>query len=988
MQLRSLRLSVFALAVILLVAVPAVFAGSGAATNSVGVYLVQLAGEPAVTYEGGVAGFPATKPAKGEKIDPQDAKVQRYVAHLNARHDAVLASVGGGKKLYDYNYVINGFAAQLTSAQAEALERRKDVVSVEAAEEWHVDTVTTPEFLGLTGPGGLWSQLGGPSSGTNAGNSGGAGEGIVVGIIDTGIWPEHASVSDRRNGQVVYRPLPGNRWKGKCASAEIVTDGSWDANLCNNKLVGARFFLETREAIQGPITAPDFRSPRDLNGHGTHVGTTAAGNHDITPTGSLTGFSAMSGIAPRARIAAYKVCWPSCFTPDSAAAFDAAVADGVDVINFSISGSTSVITGFVPDATRRAAEAGVFVAMSAGNSGPGDSTVAHVQPWVTTVAAGTHPRPANGVVTLGNGAVYNGVSLITETVGPAPLIRAQDAGLPSANANLLRQCFSSQEPVTNGQAQLDPAKVAGKIVVCERGGAAPLNARTDKSLAVYEAGGVGMVQINVAAGASLNGDIHSVPSVHLDSSALAPVQAYAQEVGATATLSQGSTADNPAPFVAGFSSRGPQAGAAQNLLKPDVIAPGVDILAGYSPASFELFNIISGTSMSSPHVAGMAALLKHRHPGWAPMTIKSALMTTGYSILGSFTDNASASSEARRTFAEGAGHTRPTLAADPGLVFEHGPADWSRYICGAGQASCTNPLHPTDLNGASISIGAMPGSRTVPRTVRSVSSTSQTYTASFSGLPGMTASVTPAMFTIEPGASQPLAVSIVNDTAPLNKWQTGHMTLTPAGGGNAVRVPIVVRPVNFGAPASVSLDANNNATWTVSSGVTGTVNVSKTGLQPAQTDDLTLAHDAEWQRSFSVGPNELVRFDLFDEDTDGNDDLDLYLFRNGVQVASSFNPTSRETVMHRNSGVNATYTILVHAWATDGPDANFTLFGWVLGADGLGTLSPTSLAATSGSVHTISLTTSGLTPGTRYLGEVTYSGAGVLARTLVTGKAQ
>ncbi|HVM16341.1 MAG TPA: S8 family serine peptidase [Gaiellaceae bacterium] len=973
---------------------PARTTGSAAAK----VYIVQLAGEPAVSYEGGVAGIPATKPAKGEKIDPQDANVQRYVAHLNARHDAVLARVGGANKLYDYNYVLNGFAAQLSDAQAAALEKLPEVTSIEEAEEYYPDTVTTPDFLGLTGPTGLWAQLGGPQSGSNASNATGAGEGIVVGIIDTGIWPEHPSVSDRINGKVMYKPLPGNRWKGKCASAETVTDGSWDANLCNNKLVGARFFLETREAVLGPVTAPDFRSPRDLNGHGTHVGTTAAGNHGITPTGSLTGFDKISGIAPRARLAAYKVCWPSCFSPDSAAAFDAAVADGVDVINFSISGSTSALTGFVPDATRRAAEAGVFVSMSAGNSGPGDSTVAHVMPWVTTVAAGTHPRPANGVVTLGNGQVYNGVSLISSTVGPAPLIRAQDAGLPTANPNLLRQCFSTQEPTTGGQAQLDPAKVAGKIVVCERGGAAPLNARVDKSAAVKEAGGVGAIIINVTPN-SLNGDVHTLPTVHLQNDALTPVQAYAQTEGATATLSQGSTAPNAAPFVAAFSSRGPQAGAQQNLLKPDVIAPGVDILAGYSPASFELFNIISGTSMSSPHVAGMAALLKHRHPGWSPMTIKSALMTTGYSILGSFTDNNAASSEARRTFAEGAGHTRPTLAANPGLVFEHGPADWSRYICGAGQAACTNPLHPTDLNGASIAIGAMPGARTVERTVTNVSGSAQAYTAAFSGLPGINATIDHGMFTIAAGASQTLSMTFTNQSAQLNKWQTGHLTLTPTAGGNAVRIPIVIRPVAIAAPAAVSLGSDNNASWSIRSGVSGTINLSKTGLQAADTDQATIADDPSntfvvggpgtWSKSISVPNNSLVRFDLFDEDTDGNDDLDLYLYRGTTLVSSSGSPSSREFVTHRNTAGAATYTVYVHAWQTDGPDAEFTLFGWTLTADGQGTVSPSSVVTTPGQDHAVTLTGSGLTPGTRYLGEVAYTqGTIVLARTLVSGKAQ
>jgi subtilisin family serine protease len=964
------------------------------AASASNVYIVQLAGEPAVTYEGGIAGLPATKPAKGEKIDPESANVKRFVAHLNARHDAVLNSVGGGKLLYNYNYVINGFAAQLTAAQAEQLEKSKEVVSVEVAEEWYPDTSTTPDFLGLTGPNGLWAQLGGPQSGTNVSNATGAGEGIVVGIIDTGIWPEHPSVSDRVNGKLMYKPLPGNRWKGKCASAEIVTDGSWDANLCNNKLVGARFFLATREAVQGPVVAPDFRSPRDLNGHGTHTGTTAAGNHNILPTGSLAGFPAMSGMAPRARIATYKVCWPSCFTPDSAAAYDQAVADGVDVLNFSISGSTSAVTGFVPNATRRAAEAGVFVAMSAGNSGPGDSTVAHVMPWVTTVAAGTHPRPANGVVTLGNGSVFNGVSLIKSPVGPAPLIRAQDAGLPTANANLLRQCFSSQEPNTGGQPQLDPAKVAGKIVVCERGGAGPLNARVDKSFAVKEAGGVGTVIINVSAN-SLNGDVHTLPTVHLAHTDLAAVQAYAQTAGATATLSPGSTAPNAAPFVAAFSSRGPQAGAPA-LLKPDVIAPGVDILAGYSPASFELFNIISGTSMSSPHVAGLAALLKHRHPSWTPMMIKSALMTTGYDILGSFTDNAAASSEARRAFAQGAGHVRPTLAADPGLVLEHGPADWQRYICGVGQASCSDPLHPTDLNGASIAIAAMPGSQTVARTVRSVSSGSQTYSASFSGLPGINASSDPGMFTIAPGASQALNLTFTTNGAALNKYQAGHVTLTPAAGGNAVRIPIVIRPVAIAVPAGVTSDGSP-VSWNAKIGYDGTLTATVAGLVPAVQSPWTVAQDPDqtfnpadptgtFSKSVVVPANSLFRAGIYEDAiTPSGTDIDLYVYLGTSLVGFSADGDSNEEVTLRTGASGVTLTVYVHGWSTNGPSATGTLFDWVATTSGGNTTLSGVGPASTGTTQTHTASFSGLAAGTRYLGEVRYSnGSATIARTILS----
>ena len=989
--------------------------------SAMGFYVVQLAEDPAATYEGGIEGLPATKPAHGQKLDGDDPKVVRYAAHLDSRHDAVLQSVGGGAKLYDYRYVYNGFAAKLSEAQVALLEKNSGVISIEPVEEWAPDTSTTPVFLGLTGPGNLWDQLGGPSSGTNAGNATGAGEGIVVGVLDTGIWPEHPSVSDMIGGKKMYKGLPG--WHGKCTSAEEAPGGSWDANLCNQKLIGARYFIETFEAFENTLAPNDFRSPRDSDGHGTHTSTTAAGNFGIEPTGAASGFGAISGMAPRARIATYKVCWDDgnpntggCFTSDSAAAIDRAVADGVDVINFSISGTATAFLNVVEVAAFNAAAAGVFVSMSAGNSGPTVSTVAHPSPWLTTVAASTHPRPANGIVDLGNGASFNGVSQTKSTV-TASVVRAQDVGLAGADPNLVRQCFSQHEPLGGNQATLDPALVAGKIVVCERGGAAPANARVDKSRAVLDAGGVGMILINVVAGASLNGDFHFVPTVHLDSSALAPIQTYAQTVGATATIRPGSSDPVAAPFMAAFSSRGPSL-ATGDQLKPDLTAPGVDVLAGYSPASLLFpgftFNLVSGTSMSSPHVAGLGALLKHKHPGWTPAMIKSALMTTGYDVLGSFPNNATGSPDANRAFAQGAGHVRPTLAADPGLVYDNGPADWIRFLCGTGQLTgslCTSfgSIDPSDLNLASIAIGDLAGTQTVARTVRSVASSGEMYTASVTGLPGIDAVVTPNVFTVAPGASQTFNIAFTRTSAALSTYQAGFLTLTGSN-GHIVRSPIVIRSVSLATPLEVSLDSSNAATWTIKSGVgPETITLGKRGLIAATTDAVTLADDPDntFDPAVATGTyvkeiavpagTTLLRGATFDSDTDGNpDDLDLYLYRVNPDstmtlVATSLGATSNEVVTLRNPVAPRTYKLFVHAFETEGPDVNFTLFSWVLGTADAGNMTVNGpFAATIGSSHTVDLTTSGLTAGTRYLGQVTYTGSvtgSIGTPTIVSGKA-
>ena len=475
-----------------------------------GNYIVQLRELPAVAYDGSISGLAATKPAKGQKIDPNSAVVTKYVGHLDAKHDAELKAVGATKKLYDYTYSFNGFSAHLTAAQANKLAADPDVISVSPSETRYSDTSSTPTFLGLTAPGGLWDQLGGFAH---------AGDNIIIGVIDSGIWPEALSFSDRVDAQgnpsaspsakLAYQQIPG--WHGKCTPGE-----GWNASLCNQKLIGAQWF----DAGQGgdkQVNADkpwEFISARDYNGHGTHTSSTAGGNHGVTATGPASIFGTISGMAPRARIAMYKALWSSQdastaggTTPDLVEAIDQAVADGVDVINYSISGTQTNFADPVEISYLFAADAGIFVAESAGNDGPTASTVAHPGPWTTTVAAGTHNRDGQGSVTLGNGTTYNGASIATK-VGPAPLVNASAVGVAGANPANLALCFTAGD--NGGTAVLDPAKVAGKIVVCERG----VNARVNKSLAVQQAGGVGMILVNTSVN-SINADFHFVPTVHL-----------------------------------------------------------------------------------------------------------------------------------------------------------------------------------------------------------------------------------------------------------------------------------------------------------------------------------------------------------------------------------------------------------------------------------------------------------------------------------------
>jgi subtilisin family serine protease len=958
-----------------------------------GNYIVQLKELPIVAYDGSITGFKATKAAAGKKVDQTATTVLKYQGYLAGRHNAELRAVGGSKKLYDYSFSFNGFAAHLTASQANKLANDKDILSVSPDEIHEVDTSSTPAFLGLSAPGGLWDQLGGVGK---------AGENIIIGDIDSGIWPEALSFADRvdANGnpsnapsaKKVYQNLPGAKFK--CVVGE-----AWTATNCNQKLIGARYYNAGLGGNAG-INADrpwEFNSARDYNGHGTHTASTAGGNHGVQATGAAASFGKISGMAPRARIAVYKALWStqdastaSGTTSDLVAAIDQAVADGVDVINYSISGTLTNFLDPVEVAYFFAADAGIFVSESAGNSGPAASTVAHPSPWTTTVAAGTHNRDGQGSVTLGNGVTYFGASVAT-AVGPAPLIDSTAAGVTGADPDAVALCFSTA--TNGGTAALDPAKVAGKIVICDRG----VSGRTDKSLAVQEAGGVGMILVNTSIN-SLNADFHFVPTVHLQSTDRAAVKAYAATTGATAKINTATIIDTaPAPFTATFSSRGPLLAGGGDLLKPDVIAPGQDILAAVAPPgnNGRDFNLYSGTSMSAPHVTGVAALLKDLHPTWSPMAIKSALMTSAYDVL-------DATTTASRIFRQGAGHIQPNKAADPGLVFNSNRNDWLAFLCGTttGVAPATcNALaglgysfDASDFNGASIAIGDMAGTQTVTRKVTNVSAAAATYTVSTTGLTGIDAVVSPASLTINPGQTKTFTVAFTRTTADLNTYAGGQLTWTD--GSHNVRIPLVIKPVALAAPAEVS-GTGGAISYNVKFGYTGAFTAAARGLIPAQTFSGSVSTDADGTFHPVVGPEAVkfdvvvpagttyARFSLFNDATAPASDLDLYVYNGATQVGVSGGGTADEEVDLLNPAAG-TYTVWVHGFATGNP-STFTMFAWALGSADAGNMTVTAPAsATLGASGSINLAFSGLAPATRYLGSVAYSGvAGMPNPTIV-----
>jgi len=951
-----------------------------------GIYIVQMADQPVVAYDGGVKGLKATAPKQGQKIDPTAGDVVAYAGYLNGKHNAAVAAVGG-TKLYSYTYTYNGFAAKLSLAQAGKLAGQAGVVAVSPDELRTMDTSSTPAFLGLDVPNtGLWAQLGGVGS---------AGDGIIIGVIDSGIWPESLSFSDRtgtngnatKDGKLAYRQIPG--WHGKCTPGEM-----FNASMCNQKLIGAQWFNASWGGDAGIDTKRpwEFNSVRDYNGHGTHTSSTAGGNNGVQATGPAAVFGTISGMAPHARIAMYKALWSlqdasqaSGFDSDLVAAIDQAVADGVDVINYSISGTTTNFADPAQIAFLFAANAGVFVAASAGNSGPTTSTVAHPGPWLTTVAAGTHNRDGAGSVTLGNDVTYTGASVAT-AVGPAPLVDSTAAGLPGANATQLALCYGA----TDGAVVLDPAKVAGKIVVCDRG----VTARVNKSLAVQEAGGVGMILVNTSAN-SINADFHFVPTVHLQNTDRAAVKAYAAAAGATATINQSTIVYNaPAPFTALFSSRGPLLAGGGDLLKPDVIAPGQDILAAVAPPgnAGRDFNLYSGTSMSSPHVAGLAALLKNLHPDWSPMAIKSALMTSAYDVLDGPNTNPLV------IFRQGAGHVKPNSAADPGLVYNSGWDDWrgflrSQKLCTFCFGTAPAPVFdPSDYNSASIAIGDLAGIQTVTRKVTNVGSAAATYTVSYTGMAAFNVTIAPATLTLAKGATGTFTVTFTRTTAALNAYTGGQLTWTD--GSHIVRIPMVVRPVALAAPAQVSGNGGP-ISYNVTFGYDGAFSADARGLVPAVVTPGTVSDDPTDSTCSLASPNaQLIpvatpagttyaRFSLFDPDVAPGSDIDMCVFLGATKVGSSGSGTSAEEVNLLDPAAG-TYTVVVQGWGVPG-SSPFKLHTWLLGSTAAGNMVVTAPAtAVTGGTGAINLTFSGLTAGTKYLGSVAYGGvAGLPNPTIV-----
>jgi subtilisin family serine protease len=951
--------------------------------SDTGSYIVVMGADPLVTT---IAQDDLSTPAA-------DAQA----AVLDDSHDAVLAESGvsTATKVQDYTNALNGFSAVLDYDQAIKIAANPKVSVVLPDEIRHVTSDHNGGDDGNGNPGELGDFLGLSAKG-EAWKSGLTGEGVTVGVIDTGIWPEHPSFAD--DGTLPPHAPLDSSVRNSCDFGNTAANPNDAPFTCNNKLVGARQMLDSYRFFIG-ADPDEFDSARDDDGHGTHTASTAAGDANVTPVIFGRTYPKISGIAPRAQIIAYKALGNlGGFTSDLVSAIDQAVEDGVDVINYSIGGGPTLVDADTI-AFLFAADANVFAAVSAGNDGPDPETVGGPAdvPWVTAVGANSQSRFLQGSIKLGSGKEIKGAS-VTPGSSKLPLVDAEFAGTSDL-------CLADT---------LDPAIVTGKIVLCRRGG----NGRVAKSEEVLRAGGAGMILYNASDDDNLFSDNHWVPTVHIDLTPGLKIKdyiAHSHKPRAQIKTDKISTIDY-APSMTIFSSRGPNA-TAPDIIKPDITAPGLQIMAGASPFTDEgfvpgeLFQAIAGTSMSSPVTAGIYALLKQAHPDWSPAMAKSALMSTADTEV---VDNDRVSQAG--PFAMGAGMVnpgkvnKPGSAFNPGLVYDAGFLDYLGFLCDAGPEAFTNPAatcaslaaggfqtQAENLNYPSIGISQLAGTQTVIRTITSVADKTVTFSASGIVPEGFEASVNPPVITLAPGESASFEMTITNVSAPLNEWRFGDLVWS--GAGYHVRSPVAVRAVALGTPLEVSgSGADGTLSFDVQFGYTGAYTAAPHGLVPATSSNGTVLQDPDQtfpspddvdggvvDFPFVLSGVSVARWSLV---IPGDDDIDLYLTDAAGEVVAQSTSGGTDELIELQHPADGTYTMHVHGWSVTNPAGlAFSLQSWLVPEASGGSLviasAPT--AAVNATAGTINLTWSGLTPGVSYLGTVSHNdAAGEMAITVVS----
>ncbi|XP_027349959.1 subtilisin-like protease SBT4.15 [Abrus precatorius] len=648
----------------------------------------------------------------------------RTYAVENHHHNLLAAAIGDTQlaresRIHSYGKSFNGFVARLLPHEAEKLREEDNVVSVFPNTHRKLHTTRSWDFLGMP---------------LNVKRNSNVESHIIVGVLDTGIWVDCPSFNDKGYGP------PPRRWKGKCMTGANFT-------ACNNKVIGAKYFN-----LADSNTTSDNLSPADDMGHGTHTASTAAGA--AVKGASLYGIgkgTARGGV-PSARVAMYKVCWSTgCSDMDMLAGFDEAIADGVNFISVSIGGpSRDFFTDPIAIGAFHAMRRGILTSCSAGNNGPRPMSVENVAPWILTVAASAVDRQFTTLIAFGDGKNITGLSI--NTFSPKKKMYPLTNGILAAN--LSRDLYGSASACDYGTLRKD--KVRGRIVYCTGGSGA-------QDLTIKELGGAGTI---IGVDETIDTSYTTlIPGAFVEASTVGnTIDLYINSTkNAKAVIYKTTTTKVPAPYLASFSARGPQF-VTPNILKPDLVAPGVDIVAAYSKLStltgyneddrYDVFNIMSGTSMACPHATAAAAYVKSFHPDWSPAAIKSALMTTAtpLKIGDNFTE-----------LGAGSGQIDPVRALHPGLVYDIRMNSYIAFLCKHGYNStnigilfggksfnCASnkPAPGTDgINYPSMHISLLNASSKISavfhRTVTNVGYAKSTYKAKVTAPKGLSVKIIP-----------------------------------------------------------------------------------------------------------------------------------------------------------------------------------------------------------------------------------------------------
>ena len=997
------------------------------------VYIVQLRAPSAAEHHASLtkayAAAKISSAASRPRFDKNSPSIQAYTAKLDDEQQRVLSKAGSDAQIiYSYKYGLNGFAARMRVTEAEKLADMDEVLNVWEDEIRPLATRHSANFLGLfDSTNGLRSE--------HALD----GDGIIIGVIDSGIAPDHPALQDTREadrpstcrsswaettmlGKWLCRRYdkrsdvlnfePAEDWNGECESGE-----RFDASNCNNKLIGARWFIDGAEN-SGPIDENEIRSPRDADGHGTHTATTAAGNSTSASIfGTLIGD--VEGMAPRARIAVYKACWlrpfqtrASCNTSDLARAIDAAVADGVDVINYSIGNSMREITAPDDIALMAATKAGVVAVVAAGNEGPNLATIGSPAgaPWVITAAASSRngdssveafqvsaPPSLAGKYASKEALFSPALSERDPIEGALVLVDDGDDTLPSGSPGI---SSDGCQPLING------ADISGNIALMQRSGCL----FTDMVTNAEDAGAIAVLVYNIAGdpivmfGESGLVDIPALMIGQADANLiLAEMDA---DIAVTVVLEKSfllTTTDN-GNIMASFSARGP--GPVADILKPDVTAPGVNIIAGFTPEPAnatpgENFAYLSGTSMSTPHIAGVAALLRQAHPDWSPSAIRSALITSARQDL-QLPDSIAAANP----FDYGGGHIVPNDALQPGLVYDVSDDEYDAFACGVASPAATSSrcadlaaaghsFFARDMNQPAISISRLASQETVTRRVTNVSDEAESYNIEISAPPGINVNVAPPTISLGPGESTNFDVTLVYESGPMDLWRFGSITWI--SDDQDVRSVLAVKPASITAPDEItSFGGTGSETFSVEFGYNGSYNPGVHGLNLPLIQSRFVDNDPTktFTRRTSNGVTEHVlivpqdqlflRFSLFDALTDGNDDLDMYVYYCGLdgsacsRIGESGGPTSEEQ-FNLYRPVPGVYGVYIHGFETDeisgGPGSNYQLLAWSIGiVDDKGNMSASGPAFVSaGTTSDVTINWSGLSSNTIYLGGISHN---------------